>query len=69
MIDAPNRTTATEPDTAELARDVHQQCQRALRRLRTLARERDDVLLSQAMRSVNRAAQLSAAQVSEPAAR
>jgi hypothetical protein len=56
MIEAPNRTTATKPATAELARDVHQQCQRALRRLRTLAREQDDVLLAQAMRSVNRAA-------------
>jgi hypothetical protein len=50
-----------EASTAELAHAVQSQCERALRRLRILARERDDVLLAQAMSSVRRAAALSAA--------
>lgn len=44
--------------TPELA-DINAQCERAIRRLRALARERNDVLLSQALRSVKRAAELS----------
>jgi hypothetical protein len=54
---APARGQAYTP---ELAHAVHSQCERALRRLRVLARERDDVLLAQAMTSVKRAAALSA---------
>jgi hypothetical protein len=54
-------TTTGEPSTAELARAVHGQCDRALRRLRVLARESDDVLLAQALTSVKRAAALSGA--------
>jgi hypothetical protein len=54
-------TAIEEPSTTELARAVHGQCDRALRRLRVLARESDDVLLAQALISVKRAAALSAA--------
>ena len=50
---------------AELAGAVHAQCERALRRLKVLARERDDVLLSQAVRFVWRAAELSGARMAE----
>ena len=56
-----SKPAAHEPSSAELARAVQSQCERALRRLRVLARERDDVLLAQAMTSVKRAAALSAA--------
>ena len=44
--------------TPELV-DIHTQCERALRRMRALARERNDILLAQAIRSVKRAAELS----------
>jgi len=46
--------------SAELVTAIHEQCERALRRLRVLARERDDVLLTYALDSVKRAAALSA---------
>src|ERR671918_2257061 len=42
-----SKPAAHEPSSAELARAVQSQCERALRRLRVLARERDDVLLAQ----------------------
>jgi hypothetical protein len=58
--------TARQPETADAARAIHVQCDRALRRLRVLARERNDVLLSQALKSVRRAAELSAAQMGPP---
>ena len=52
----------------ELA-DVHAQCERALRRLRALSRQHNDILLAQAMRSVRRAAELSAQRTAVPADR
>ena len=39
---------------------IHAQCERALRRLRLLAHERDDVLLGYAVTAVRRASMLSA---------
>jgi hypothetical protein len=47
----------------EYAREIHAQCERALRRLRALARERNDVLLSSAVRSISRASEISATQM------
>lgn len=51
------------PVTPQPAGEIHAQCERALRRLRVLARERNDVLLSSALRSISRAAELSAMQM------
>lgn len=42
-----------------ISRAIHHHCERAERRLRTLARERNDVLIAQALRSVRSAAALS----------
>ena len=47
----------------EINRAIHAHCERAQRRLRVLARERNDVLLAQALRSVKTAKALSAAQL------
>jgi BMFP domain-containing protein YqiC len=57
---------AGDPSTTDLSAAIHAQCERALRRLRVLARERDDVLLSYALDSVRRAEALSAAQMRRP---
>jgi hypothetical protein len=52
--------TADQARNDELVSEIHAQCERALRRLRILARERDDILLTYALDSVRRAAALSA---------
>ena len=54
-------TAYAEPQ--EISRAIHTHCERAQRRLRVLARERNDVLLVQALRSVKSAAALSEAQL------
>ena len=60
---------ATQPATdmpattaEELARTIHSECARAIRRLDTLIRERDDVLLLDARRAIRHAAVMSARQ-------
>ena len=45
----------------EVRKAIHEHCLRAQRRLRVLARESNDVLLAQALRSLRSAAALSAA--------
>jgi BMFP domain-containing protein YqiC len=61
--DAMTSSTAAEPladaQADEVRRAIRAHCERAQRRLRVLARERNDVLLAQALRSVNSAAELS----------
>ena len=49
----------TQPHTEERLAQIHTQCERALRRLRVLASERDDVLLGYALDAVWRASVLS----------
>jgi BMFP domain-containing protein YqiC len=56
MRTAPSNQVPSE----ELVSAVHAQCERALRRLRVLARERDDVLIGYALQSVERASAMSA---------
>ena len=51
----------SSPGQEEISRAVQSHLARAERRLRVLARERNDVLLAQALRSVRSAAALSAA--------
>jgi hypothetical protein len=51
------------PDREGVSRAIHAHCERAQRRLRVLARERNDALLSSALRSVSSAAALSKAQL------
>jgi hypothetical protein len=60
----------TAPTTAEeLARTIHSECARAIRRLDVLIRERDDVLLLDARAAVRHAAVMSARQHRMAAAR
>ena len=54
-------TATAQP--ADVNRAIREHCERAQRRLRVLARERNDVLLTQALRSVATAAELSASQL------
>ena len=53
-------TAPTQQPNDELVSAIHEQCERALRRLRIVARERNDLLLSYALDSVRRASALSA---------
>ena len=59
MTTAPAVETQTDAQADEIRRAIRAHCERAQRRLRVLARERNDVLLAQALRSVNSAAELS----------
>jgi hypothetical protein len=61
MTESANIAPAVEVGPEAISRAINDHCERALRRLRVLARERNDVLLSQALRSVRSAAALSAA--------
>ncbi len=66
MTEASKLETAAPAQPEEVREAIHAHCVRAQRRLRALARESNDVLLAQALRSLRSAAALSAAPLAPP---